>query len=117
MAGFTTTMFIPDIVFRFVKVGLEAHNAHAVISFSRGAAGPLAVIPQKHSQGFVVCKHSITGVIDMPSCDQVRGFWLGPWMDAEAADRQAFLAEGMRYVAAGTIQLEPSAEPPNIRRL
>ena len=41
--------------------------------------------------------------------EQVRGFWLGPWMDEESADRQAFLAEGMRYIADGTIKLEPGA--------
>ncbi len=46
------------------------------------------------------------------SCRQVRGFWLLPWMDEEAADKQAFLEEAMRYIADGTIQLEAGAQSP-----
>ena len=49
-------------------------------------------------------------LMKLPVMQQVRGFWLLPWMNEEAADRQAFLEEAMRFIADGTIKLEPGAQ-------
>ena len=47
---------------------------------------------------------------DAEHVSQVRGFWLGPWLNEETPDRQATLQAGMRLIADGTVKLEPGAQ-------
>ena len=49
--------------------------------------------------------HDVCGLV------QVRGFWLGPWMQKESGDPQRVLREVMSLLADGTIVPEAGAPP------
>ena len=43
---------------------------------------------------------------------QVRGFWLGPWLQEESGDPQRVLRDVMGLLADGTIVPEAGVRPP-----
>ncbi len=105
----TTNVGIHDILFRGVKVGgCPRQRRRHRIWYTRVASARRSRCDRM--QGATL--HGAGGMrssAELRGSAQVRGFWLGPWMQKESGDPQRVLRDTMALLADGTIVPEAGA--------
>ena len=108
----TTNVGIHDILFRGVKVGGSHDSKHNICQTGHNAIVACAVRGLcDRLQGNAGYTHLAQwkAHAEPRGLAQVRGFWLGPWMQKESGDPQRVLRDTMALLADGTIVPEAGA--------